>query len=543
MQRSWEGRHTFVGRLVARHANCPPSLVSQVAYYCYPELAHNPKFALQILENPDAIRGEPVKAWLLSEWVGSNGVPGHIANFYLQSDDEKNRRRAAANHRASMALLQPMALDADTKLRSALAARDDLTRFMFEVLARDKNNKTREIVAKNKQCPSEILTLLATDKTAAVRAGATQNRNFKAGGNAKAKAAKIEPLHDRGPVKDRIKMAQEARKVAVLADLAQDKDADVREAVADNDYTKGDVLTMLAGDSESNVRRRIPYQEATPPKVRSRLLGDDDGDVRYAAFNSSIHEAAHLKKQAKVQELVDRAAKDSDARIRSLAGRYTTNAKMQAELAAEGDKKILRQIARNSDLSAPVARMLMKSDDRWIRNCVASSIADLKIIRLALQDSDSEVKWAAACNPLLLENAMDFIDDSSNEVRESLAMHIDQVPEGVFEILVDQPGRRIQKYLASAKKMTRDRVAKLVAQASPDALWELTRRNKLNEEDYQVCISHSNAELRQIAAGNSDLSDEDFDRLLKDTDSDVRDMLTCNKNLTKTQKAKLKAAK
>ena len=47
--------------------------------------------------------------------------------------------------------------------------------------------------------------------------------------------------------------------------------------------------------------------------------------------------------------------------------------------------------------------------------------------------------------------------------------------------------------------------------------------------------------MRQIAAGNSAMSDEDFDRLLKDG-SDVCDMLTYNKKLTKTQKAKLKAA-
>jgi hypothetical protein len=65
--------------------------------------------------------------------------------------------------------------------------------------------------------------------------------------------------------------------------------------------------------------------------------------------------------------------------------------------------------------------------------------------------------------------------------------------------------------------------------------------NGVDDDDYQMCISHSDAELRQIDAGNSAMSDEDFDRLLKD-DSDVRDMLTYNKKFTKTQKAKLKAA-
>jgi hypothetical protein len=539
IQKWWEGRHTFVGRLIARHPNCPPSLVSQYAYYCYPELAHNPKFALQILENPDVIRGEPVKAWLLSEWVSTNGVPGHIANFYLQSDDEKNRRRAAANHRASMRLLQPMTLDADTKLRSALAARNDLTRFMFEVLARDKNNKTREIVAKNKHCPAEVLSLLATDKTAAVRAGATQNRNFEAGGNAIGKAVKIEPLHDRGPLKDRIKMAKEARKAAVLADLAQDQDADVREAVADNERTKGDVLAVLAGDSEPRVRRRIPYQKATPVEVRSRLLDDDDIDVRYAAFNSSMHWANHFKKDAELAELVSRAINDSEVEIRAIAAEFAADSTTQQKLADEDHKSIQRKLARNPNLALSVAKRLVTCEDNNVREKVLRDIADLDTIRQVLNNPDDKAIRAATCNPLVLEHATEFVDHPDAEVRAHLAYEIDNLPDAIFDSLVKDPERRVQEYLAKAKKLNRERIEMLVDIACPDALWELSARNKLKDEDVLRCANHSDASVREIVASNHAMSDEVFERFLQD-EPEVRDALTHNKCLTKSQKAKVK---
>jgi hypothetical protein len=84
---------------------------------------------------------------------------------------------------------------------------------------------------------------------------ALQNRNFKAASSQKQAAGIDAPqLRNKGQKRDRIKLAKEAKRVTILADLGLDRGWEVRLAVGENDRASAKVLIELIKDPHEKVR-------------------------------------------------------------------------------------------------------------------------------------------------------------------------------------------------------------------------------------------------------------------------------------------------
>lgn len=67
----------------------------------------------------------------------------------------------------------------------------------------------------------------------------------------------------------------------VLAYLARNAEAGVRERIAENPQTPGEMLYELACDDNANVRCAVSDNSNSPRFVLEMLMSDEDADVRY----------------------------------------------------------------------------------------------------------------------------------------------------------------------------------------------------------------------------------------------------------------------
>lgn len=219
---------------------------------------------------------------------------------------------------------------------------------------------------------------------------------------------------------------------------------------------------------------------------------------------------------------------------------FATDVETQQKLADEDHKSVRRNLSRNRHLALPVAKRLLECDDVSVRQKVIEGIADLDTVRQMLENPDDSAFRHAIYNPLVIEHADEFVEHPHEDERTHLAFHIDQLSDAMFGKLVQYTDWRTQEYLAKAKKMTRERVEKLLDVGRSDAIWQLSARGKLKEADVLRCANHDDPAVREVIASNHAMSDDVFERLLKDTDN-IRNALAYNKELTKVQKARIKA--
>lgn len=545
LQRSTSSRHTFVARLAARHPNCPESLYAQYGYYCYGDLAQNPKFALALLESPAAVPSEPIKDWLLNDWARYDGTPGHVVNFYLQSNDKQNKRRSVRDAKASVPLLQRLVHDPDVLLRNSLASRKDLTRYMFEMLARDNNKKTRELIAKNPRCPADVLQLLGEDKVATVRAAAVQHPSYPAssgkpragskGGNSKRdRASSREVMRDRGPRRDRIKMAKEARSASLLEDLSQDKVTDVRETVARNIKTPQKVLRALASDSQAAVRVGVARNDKARMAVVELLFDDADEDVRCTAMRAA---SWLVDKNDQAEALFRRIAGDPAGRIRAIAASAATDNDLQESLSQDDDPQVLSALSGNRSLRTPIARRLFDSDDYGVRRNVIRRTNDIALLERGVRDESTGVREAAASNKLTQQHALRLAMLHCTEVNSYLA-YSPKLSNELFDILLDGGDAQVLRHVASEAKLNRSRVERLLATEQPGVLEYLLHRELLKPGDIEQLMNGDNRRVRCLIAENSKLTQEQFDKLLNERSEEVCQALAHN-ILSEEQEAQL----
>ena len=62
-----------------------------------------------------------------------------------------------------VSILQLLAADADSKVRSMVAMKNKLTPELFDLLSRDDDPGVRERIARNKRCPVSLLKRLSSD--------------------------------------------------------------------------------------------------------------------------------------------------------------------------------------------------------------------------------------------------------------------------------------------------------------------------------------------------------------------------------------------
>jgi len=357
LERSRDSRYLFVSRIAARSEMCPDSLACHYAHYAFDDYSHNPQAALALLEGKTHVKAIPYKEWKMDMWLSEGAAPGHVTNYYIQSDHEKRRAQSVENWTTQMRYLLPFVLDPNTNTRKRLAGRRDLIRFVFEMLARDEKPGVREAIAKNKRTPRSVLSALAGDKATTVRTVAARRAGKSAGPKAK--------FVNQGSATDRVRVAKDSESAKLLTEMAADRATSVRVAVADNRNLPEEVLTKLAEDKDAKVRRAVALRTRDLEVVR-RLLTDSDKDVRLAAAHPGrwrrySRESGYSGDQEFLSWLLDA----QDAENRAIAAEHIEDEALQEKFMHDPDALVQRHLARNKNLSSEnKLRLAHMTDDQ-----------------------------------------------------------------------------------------------------------------------------------------------------------------------------------
>ncbi len=527
LQRSTHYRYHFVNKLVARHPNCTASLKQPYAFYLFSSLAKNPKIALQLLENPNAIVPEEYAEWKIKNWLMYDELPGHVIKYYLNNNHVKYSRQGVLSRTAHIVDIQPHVFDDDIHIKKNIASLSNCTQFMFEVLARDVKESVRAAVVANPLCPENVLAFLFKDKVASIRVSARNHNNF----NAKLvdesdKPNKIESLKNKGPKRNRIKQAKETKSLTVLRDLAGDKVSDVRLSVIENRKAPLDVLELLKDDESEEVRARACSHQNSSLDISKHLFKDSHEKVRGQALRTYIYKTSEeLDKEnyrnRKYDEVTLKAfhADESDS-IRAFVAERILDLDIQKKYAQESSQKIRKSLTQNFNLDKNVALELASSDDLRVASSLAEKTRDKEvfiavlahddayasslwrnhemcasldihqvliahkkadiravavehatdpdILNLGIQDNDIKVLKQIACNEALSEQQVKkIIDKADREVMDNLYYcHKKFLKKNLVEY-IEHPNEIVRAFLTEHMKLNKTMIAKVVADPVP----------------------------------------------------------------------------
>lgn len=191
--------------------------------------------------------------------------------------DPDMRVVVARDRRCGEKTLLRLARSAESEVRQEVAGNPHTSAVILEQLARDMEPSVRAMVARNMLTPISVLVALSQDAEVRVRAAALRNP-----------AVPEEVL--RGAEVEMAASAQRKRTDrAVLIEMAANKRAEVRMEAAFNPAADADVLALLGGERRSAQVRRAVAANPNAAAALLRLLSDDkDAQVRQAvAFNGS----------------------------------------------------------------------------------------------------------------------------------------------------------------------------------------------------------------------------------------------------------------
>lgn len=481
LQRGAKTKYLFVAKIIARHPKCPDSLKSNYAFYLFDSLAQNPSIALELLENPNAIKPEEYADWKVDQWLSDGAAPGHVAKYYLFSDDIKRRRKAVNGWAASIADLQPQVFVDDIHLKKRLAEANRNTRFMFEILARDSKSSIRELVAKNKKCPSEVLAVLAIDKVASVKVAAKQNKKFKASLlDSKDVSNVVEEFKNKGPKRNRMRMADESKKLSLLRDLAGDKVSDVRLSVASNKRTPLDVLTNFVQDESAEIRRLVAWHRNSSVELIKSLFPDEDENVRYAAFVSVVNRTAvSLETDSEKSDSYDyhnnkydeaiiaQFYADPSERIRQFVAEHTENVDIQTEYADEQNQKVCERLAKSRHLNLDVAHKLIDAGDSSVVKGLVKNTKNKEVFLRIAQCNPAMAQYLNGNYHLIYQEDVQaiLVSHSDPEVRKACASYVKD--PALIQLLASDPQRSVRHELCYNGGLRKQHVETLLS--NPDA--------------------------------------------------------------------------
>ena len=386
LERSRDSRYLFVSRIAARSELCSDKLAGHYAHYIFEDYSQNPKAVLALLEGKTHVKAIPYKEWKVDMWLSERAAPGHVTSYYIQSDHAKRRAQSVENWTTQMRYLLPFVLDPDVKTRKRLAVRRDLIRFVFEMLARDEKSTVREAIAKNRQAPKSVLALLVNDKATTVRTEAAKRApkgSTKRGSN---------KFANQGSASERARLANSTGNVKLLLEMAGDRAASVRVAVANNYKLPEEELAKLSEDKDAKVRKAVAYR-CQDWDILKRLLEDSDKDVRLMAA-SFRHWRRHSRDHGYYgnQEFLAFLLDAQDAENRAMAAQYIEDQELHEKFMGDADELVHRHLAKNRKLSMDnkfkLARM---TEDQETLGELAAKTSNEELFLLAAEKITSTV--------------------------------------------------------------------------------------------------------------------------------------------------------
>ncbi len=515
LQRSCDYRYHFVNKLVARHPKCPESLKKHYAFYAFSSLAQNPKVALQLLENPNAIKPVEYAEWKVKDWLMYSEVPGHVIKYYLNNGHVNYARKGVTCWTAQIVDIQPHVFDEDIHIKKNIAGLKHCTEFMFEILARDSKESVRAAVVSNPNCPASVLATLNSDKVASIRISVQSHRNFKAGlATDKKQSAQIESLKNKGPKRNRIKQAKDTKSLVVLRDLAGDKVSDVRLSVIKNKRCPTDVLEILKNDPEAEIRRYCAHHPNGNLEIWRHLFNDEDDQVRYRAVNTYVHQTAQHPPKAKGkpshyndrlydETVLSQFRADPYERIRALVARLTANLEKQQAMATDESAQVREALAGNYHLKQTVAMSLVAGGERGVVRKLAANTTDPQVFQATLAHGDVVASnlWRNHDMCSMLSNQQAMVEHSSKDVRMVAAQCTKD--SGILKKCAADPDPKVRQYVAYNDKLQVNHIESMLDGASEAIMSALHSSHEkfLNKRAAELS-AHKNPFVRAYVANN-----------------------------------------
>lgn len=343
-----------VSRIAARSEKCPPRLIGHFAYYLFDDYRQNSATALALLEGKTHVKPKAYKDWKTDMWLSERRAPGHVSNFYIQSDEKKRRLKALSSPSTQLVYVLPHLLTVGTVDRKRIAERGDLNRFAFEVLLRDEKSGVRELAAKNKKCPKGLLKIVKGDKATTVRSAASKRTRS---------SRKAGSTVNQGSATERARLARKTESAKILEELVGDRAASVRLAVAGNHETPANSLLALSKDADAKVRSRVAGRLRDKSALRT-MLDDDSADVRLAAAsNWTWRKRGQKSREVEYDQVfLSEIARSADAALRGIAAANTDDESLQEAFFLD-EPEVTRKLATNRHFSTKGKLKLAQSTD------------------------------------------------------------------------------------------------------------------------------------------------------------------------------------
>lgn len=304
---------------VAKHANTPVTALEYLSghgkFTILKAVAEHPSTPSAILE-----RLAFHKQHTVVEVVAKNSKTLRSTLERLAAHQHEAVRKAlTANSAVTTAILETLSHDESEGVRYGVARKYLCPPALLEQLASDQSAWVRGGVAANSNAPLEVVRRLACDPEALVR-GRTVYRLIKDQQNDLLEVLVRDANRDvRDAVAEDIGYSSHPKRVQLIAPLARDLDARIRERVARYGDLDTVTLELLLKDPDPEVRKALGYNKVqpTPAFVIEALANDLVAQVRWQAVCNGAITRATLERLAAsdpAEHIRERAALELNSR-------------------------------------------------------------------------------------------------------------------------------------------------------------------------------------------------------------------------------------
>jgi hypothetical protein len=227
--------------------------------------------------------------------------------------------------------------------------------------------------------------------------------------------------NDRNPEVRRAVAGDPTCSVKLMKQLGEDQDVDVRLAVARNSGCPAPVLEMLANDQVVAVREAVAENPACPLVVLEALAKDAEGYVSWSVARNPSCPVAVLEALAKTGNslvLSDIARHPSCPELlrasvlevllnngnrygrQDVAKNPSCPVTLLEVLAKDMEEAVRREVAMNQSCPVALLEILAKDENRMVRRGVAeSSLCPVELLEVLVMDEDEYVRRNVAKHP------------------------------------------------------------------------------------------------------------------------------------------------
>jgi hypothetical protein len=328
-----------------------------------------------------------------------------------------------------------------------------------------------------------------------------------------------------------------------LAELAKNKDSDVRARVAVHSNTPPEVLAELAHDDNYLVVRRVIDNYKVPKKVIKELAKSDNPGTRaYVAISGHCPDDLFRKLMGdpdpKVRATIARNKGGGRWRGDAEIAKYYLNDEsdiVRATVAQTGRidendiKKLMKDpsekvrvgLAKRDNIDSKLFAQLVKDPSRKVRIAVAERTRDDAILTLLAKDKDETVREAVAEKDWLDQETMNILAEDKEPYVRWLVLQNRRADEQIYIKLYKDPASPNREYVATRiedpqclRELARDR--------SEQVRLNVAKNYNTPAEALAILAEDKNEVIRQSVLQHCNVTPEILLQLGKDVNPKVR---------------------